>query len=68
MRRLFVVVVIDFCFLVLSGVNASASVVHTVKRDPRNESKSWEHRVVEAGDYQIGQAWVHILKGDKLRE
>lgn len=59
--------IVGVSVLVMSGATASASIVQTVEQSPTEKSKTWQHRVTEAGEYQIGQAWVHILKGDKLR-
>lgn len=36
------------------------SVDHAVTKQPM----TWTHRVAEAGDYQIGMAWVEVLAGE----
>jgi hypothetical protein len=60
-------VVIALCFVSLGAATASATIVKPLTQSTTGTSKKWEHRIAEAGDYQIGQAWVHILRGDKLR-
>ncbi|MDT8389824.1 MAG: hypothetical protein RRC34_04870 [Lentisphaeria bacterium] len=61
------IAVIAMCFTTLTTATAPATIVHSVAQSAAGTSKTWEHRIAEAGNYQIGQAWVHILKGDKLR-
>ena len=67
MKKAFKTAAIMTCSALLMAAAASASIVQSVKQTSTLGTKKWEHRVAEAGDYQIGQAWVHILKGAKLR-
>lgn len=83
MKQLSVMKVIKACIVLLIGVcigatersakgdektdGGPAAIVQSVKQIAIGTSKKWEHRIAEAGNYQIGQAWGHILKGDKLR-
>lgn len=36
------------------------TLVYTVDQAASDKPHSWTHRVVEAGDYQIGMAWVEV--------
>ena len=40
--------------------------VATVDQAATSKSQTWTHRVNEAGDYQIGMAWVEILSGAEV--
>ena len=44
-----------------------ASIVQHVQQDVTKESKQWKYRVKSSGNYQVGQAWVHLLKGKRLK-
>ena len=48
-------------------LTASATIVQTITQETVATSKVWEHRVEEAGNYQIGQAWVLILRGKTVK-
>jgi hypothetical protein len=40
--------------------------VFTVDQTVTGEPKRWTHRVAEAGDYQLGMAWVEVQSGQEV--
>jgi hypothetical protein len=44
----------------------SRTFVFTVEQAVTGEPMSWTHRVAEAGDYQLGMAWVQVLSGEEV--
>ena len=40
--------------------------VHEVDQAPTSKPQTWTHRVAEAGDYQLGMAWVEVLSGGEV--
>ena len=40
--------------------------VFSVDQAVTGEPKSWTHRVAEAGDYQLGMAWVEVQSGEEV--
>ena len=40
--------------------------VFSVDQAITSEPKSWTHRVAEAGDYQLGMAWVEVQSGEEV--
>ncbi len=40
--------------------------VFTVDQTVTGEPKRWTHRVAEAGDYQLGMAWVEVQSGREV--
>jgi hypothetical protein len=40
--------------------------VFSVDQAVTGEPKSWTHRVAEAGDYQLGTAWVEVQSGEEV--
>ena len=45
---------------------ASETFVNAVDQDLTSEPMSWTHRVAEAGDYQLGMAWVEVNSGEEV--
>jgi len=46
--------------------DASATIVYTVDHPITTQAKCWIHAVEEAGDYQIGMAWIEVKSGNKV--
>lgn len=44
----------------------STTIVQKVEQKPSGEAMKWVHTFAEDGDYQIGQAWVHIVDGTSV--
>lgn len=40
--------------------------VFSVDQPPTAKPQTWTHRVAEAGDYQLGMAWVEVLSGGEV--
>ncbi len=40
--------------------------VSTVEQAATSEPQTWSHRVAEAGDYQLGMAWVEVLSDGEV--
>ena len=40
--------------------------IFTVDQTVTSEPKRWTHRVAEAGDYQLGMAWVEVQSGQEV--
>ncbi len=56
-----------FSFFILAlPSQASATVVQTVDEPVTTEAGRWTHQVAEAGNYQIGLAWVDIKSGRRV--
>ena len=52
--------------ILLSGFCNSnyATIVQTIVQTQTSSSKSWSYTVEDAGDYQVGEAWMHVIQGD----
>ena len=50
-------------FLILMASSLPATVVYEVDEKTIRETKHWSHSAPEAGDYQIGMAWVDVDDG-----
>nr|WP_309685657.1 hypothetical protein [Armatimonas sp.] len=44
----------------------SKTFVFTVEQASTTKPYSWTHQVAEAGDYQLGMAWVEVLSGEEV--
>jgi len=53
-------IVIVSLFALALPLRTSATVVQTVDQPFTTEASRWAHRVDEAGDYQIGMAWIEV--------
>ncbi|WP_309715068.1 hypothetical protein [Armatimonas sp.] len=60
-------------FLLLSGgrgqvtlTKPSKTFVFAVEQASTTKPHTWTHRVAEAGDYQLGMAWVEVLSGEEV--
>ena len=53
------------CLSLLSASQADATIVHTTDQPVTEETKTWSHAVEEAGDYQIGVAWIEVIEGQR---
>jgi len=42
------------------------TLVDSVDQPVTTETLSWTHRVAEAGDYQLGMAWVEVISGEQV--
>lgn len=49
-----------------SPTRTGETVVFAVEQPASVEARSWTHRVAEAGDYQLGMAWVEALSGGEV--
>ncbi|MDB2358356.1 hypothetical protein N9V86_04475, partial [Opitutales bacterium] len=47
-------------------VPAASSLAYTVEQPMTTQPRSWTHAVGDAGDYQIGMAWVEVDSGDMV--
>ena len=45
---------------------AYGTTVFTVDQPVSTKSRSWTYSVKEAGDYQIGQAWIEVISGTNV--
>ncbi|MBB6050117.1 glycoside hydrolase family 55 protein [Armatimonas rosea] len=45
---------------------ASKTFVYMVDQTSTTQPQTWTHRVAEAGDYQLGMAWVETLSGEEV--
>lgn len=56
--------------LLLQGGRAvvapSKTFVFAVEQASTTKPCSWTHRVAEAGDYQLGMAWIEVLSGEEV--
>jgi hypothetical protein len=48
------------------GNKPGETFVFTVDQTVTGEPKRWTHRVAEAGDYQLGMAWVEVQSGEEV--
>ncbi|NQU42554.1 hypothetical protein HQ520_04665, partial [bacterium] len=53
-------------FAFLGSAISFATNVYTVDQPVTTEAKLWTHSVAEAGDYQIGMAWIEVKSGNKV--
>lgn len=52
--------IIVLLFVGTLPAQASATVVQTVDEPVATKAGKWTHHVGEAGDYQIGMAWIEV--------
>lgn len=50
----------------LTKPSNSKTFVFTVEQASTTKPCSWTHPVAEAGDYQLGMAWVEVLSGEEV--
>lgn len=44
----------------------TSTLVQVVEKAVTTKAGTWTYRVAEAGDYQIGMAWIEVKSGDRL--
>jgi len=54
-----------FCLSLFSAGLAHATIVQSVDQPVTTKTKTWTHAVEEAGDYQIGLAWIEVIEGKR---
>jgi hypothetical protein len=53
------------CLSLIAASPVHATIVQTVDQPVTEETKTWSHSVEEAGDYQIGLAWIEAIEGKR---
>jgi len=53
-------------FLKVLASHTSGTVVQTVDQPVTTRAGTWTHQVAEAGDYQIGMAWLDVKSGGRV--
>lgn len=50
--------------LITVSINETlATIIHTIDQPVTSTARCWTHPVSQAGDYQIGMAWIEVLSG-----
>jgi len=53
-------------FLGVLASHTSGTVVQSVDQPATTETGTWSHQVAEAGDYQIGMAWLEVTSSGQV--
>jgi hypothetical protein len=54
-------------FKLLAGEKAQAGIVKSVDQSATGDTEVWVYTAAEAGDYQLGMAWVEVLSGESVK-
>ncbi|NQU44686.1 hypothetical protein HQ520_15450 [bacterium] len=65
-RRLYLLLLGILVFVWGTPGNSPATIVYTVDQTVTTDAKVWPHAVAEAGDYQIGMAWIEVKSGNAV--